>query len=67
MPRLKFLLFSDCSYSVTGMYVEAEKILQEAIKLFPDNHLFYNSLGVLVGRLHKWEVSYRLVLVEFLV
>ena len=40
------------------MYHEAEKTLQDAIKQMPTNPLFYYSLGVLMGRLNRLEVSW---------
>ena len=45
------------------MYHEAEKTLQDAIKQMPTNALFYYSLGVLMGRLNRLEVSWFIIIV----
>lgn len=40
------------------MYDEAVQVLEEAIKQMPANPQFYSSLGVLMGRLHRFEVTW---------
>lgn len=42
---------------LTGLYSEAERLLGEAIEQMPENHQFYYSLGVLMGKLHRLEVN----------
>lgn len=38
-----------------GNYVEAEAILQEAIQLQPENYRLYNSLGIVLSELERYE------------
>lgn len=40
-----------------GMYKEAESVWREAMNLMPDNAHFYSSLGVLLGRTRRLEVT----------
>ena len=56
MHKHQVYMIMHCEY--LGMYREAEQTLQDAIKQMPTNPLFYYSLGVLMGRLNRLEVSW---------
>ena len=43
--------------SYAEMYEEAEHTLQEAISIMPDHSQFYFTLGVMLGRLQRYEVK----------
>lgn len=53
----------NCICAIAEMYKEAEATMMEAIGIMPDQPQFYYTLGVMLGRLQRLEVSIQQIII----